>query len=324
MQECVLLEMDTDSVIVSKCKLTQSKLFQSLIECITDNSNNITNIITIPFPAGYQDIFYNYIAYINNIHIDSLCLELQTWHTLKRCFELSHLLQDFEYLQFLVNLYYEHYYNEDCCLIGNLHPHLQWDIYLRLHYQCIPFTYGRNYHFNVEWLSVNKNKTFIVDDHQYYHTVEYHDTNVLLNDINNNNKSNNLKEICTFVDKNVDGIKRTWHDNNMICEETYYCHGQQHGLETRWYRTGQMLCQGVFQYGNEDGLHTCFYKDGKTCYEYVYTEGKKHGYHKMWYDTGIMSFYELYYHDLKHGQCRSWNEYGVLIYDSIYHYGVPQ
>jgi antitoxin component YwqK of YwqJK toxin-antitoxin module len=260
---------DAQRYIVTKDRLLKSQLFHDL--CFYDNT-----LMELPFPNGYYNIAHHYISYL--LKQESDCVAL-SHDELKQCFELCHLIQDDDYLQCLILLYY----GSQCDFINTLNENLRSDIYLKSPYQFIAEKYGRDYKFVHSWLSLNQDRKFTIANLEYHCHVEYYDDNKMIN------------KVWTYVDDVNDGVLREWHQNQLLKAEVYYHNKKQHGMEMQWFNNGQLLAQGLFDDGNEEGVHSCFYKSGNICYEYHYKNGAKHGYHKMWNICGELMSCELYY-----------------------------
>lgn len=84
----------------------------------------------------------------------------------------------------------------------------------------------------------------------------------------------------------LDGVCRSYNEENQLSCETTYHEGKLNGLRRRWYENGQLKFEQNYKENKADGLIMGWYNSGRKFYEWFYKEGVPDGFFRFWYDDG--------------------------------------
>jgi len=219
------LQSQHKQLLVPRDKLTNSKFYNNLIsDCQCE---------VVYFPEPYMSCYDNYICYLTDQNIKSICIEDIT---------LCHYLEDNVYLALIVNKLLHKYLPKNSeqlvFLIGNLNINSQRDVYLYFPYYWLPEIYICDAKFRQEWAKINSTKDFTANNTTYFHDTTYylsgkvHEIRPYYYITKNNTKSKakhwshlyNVKRLTV-----LHGTIRSWSDNidALLSRETYI-HGRKH------------------------------------------------------------------------------------------------
>ncbi len=116
------------------------------------------------------------------------------------------------------------------------------------------------------------------------------------------NASNQLKEIKTWWETNVDNYKNVLSINESDFELMRKC----------------LQLPDIAKYRNTNGKKIIKYPNGQIEYEWNYVNGGKHGVQKGWHENGKLSFEQNYVNDYMDGHQKSWYDNGNIQYENNY------
>ena len=265
--------------------IVNSKLFADFVNCYGHNT-------IIPFPEQFTDVADIYIS-----HLKDKFVNVKKLKTLKRCFELCHLIEDNNFLQHVVNRLFDTQLvplplKVKMALIQQLDTDLQQDIYMCFTLALIPDNIVNTVNFLNDWIQVNNGK-YITIDGQTYMSVSY-----------DHSGGRTIKTKRNLNDKLVlDGptifliyVNNTY---RLYLRQEYKC-GTLHGKITKWslshqyndikYINTSHLDFEIEHYkderrSTEHGIEYKYYGPNNMMCEIHWMHGVKHGVEREWYPS---------------------------------------
>jgi hypothetical protein len=249
-------QYDSDTKVkrqVSRTRIEYSVLFHNIIKDCDSNNE-------VYFPAQYNDVFEDYILYLDCCHIEL--------SSIKRCLELCHYLEDNNYFCLLVKQLFI-IWSRDITLfkyatslsidINDLnYIDLQSDIYIQSPYQFLPDYYVADNKMFDKWLTANENKIFYIQDKDYYH---------------GNGNSNEYcrvyyHKIFRQKDKKTIVVPYLMHGSNI--RSSY-----KHGKEREWYESGRLKEVRPYHYDKKVDVHIGYHDndDNHMMFQDYYFDG---------------------------------------------------
>lgn len=84
----------------------------------------------------------------------------------------------------------------------------------------------------------------------------------------------------TLKNNQMHGLFRTWHSNGVLCEESYYLEGKEHGVAKQFNAHGELI--GTYQMNYGTGVDLWYQEKGILAEERHYQDGDRHGYERWW------------------------------------------
>jgi len=309
---------------------------------------------SILFPPQYNEVVDVYLEYskVNN-HTDVVTHQTQTKvykhykpNKLKLAFELCHYLSDDKFLVWLIELalgMWDKVVSDNNNVIDSLHLNIQRDIYLHIPLCFVPITFqGSNGDsccqqvdiFMRDWLTINKDKTYVVNDHKYKTYVEYYVTD----DTNTISHVRKIECVCITPDGDYHyhGVVKYWHPltlqgKKFLSSETYHHNGRMHGTSTSWYSTGHLKRLSNYNNGFCYGTDTQWWQPNKDKDKDKYCDrdhdhqspgnllsvvefnnGVKHGNSREYYSNGQLEQQGCYVNGKMCGEWKLWYESGNI------------
>jgi hypothetical protein len=78
-----------------------------------------------------------------------------------------------------------------------------------------------------------------------------------------------------WVNDQLDGPMRTWHDNGKLESESAYKAGQPDGAWKEWWPSGALAGESQYRNGERVGTWKLYYRDGKPAWQRLYGAGGK-------------------------------------------------
>ena len=78
-----------------------------------------------------------------------------------------------------------------------------------------------------------------------------------------------------WVNDQLDGPMRTWHDNGKVESESAYKAGKPDGTWKEWWPAGTLAGESQYRTGERTGTWTLYYQGGKPAWQRVYGPGGK-------------------------------------------------
>ncbi len=113
------------------------------------------------------------------------------------------------------------------------------------------------------------------------------------------------------------GSFRTWYENGVLCEESFYVEGKEHGVTKQYDYEGNLI--GTYQMNYGTGADLWYGNAGILSEERYCKNGERDGYERWWNDDNETIYSEQNFKDgIEHGIFRKWNQHGR------FHRGFPQ
>lgn len=208
------------------------------------------------------------------------------------CFEIYHITDDKNYFSHLMRQLHKFWTLLSPILYGNeVNDNVKRDIYLCCPYQVLPKSYLNNKVFFDEWLKLNFNKNFTLNDDQNfnYKKMEVEGQCSLYITYSNSHNSKVYKKIG----QDDSGTQTTY--NGRIEGEWDYVRqgyktinnsvdGLPNGYCIEYNKNGQICHENYMINGDREGIGRGYYPNGKIRYEDEYQGGKIVNGCKEWYD----------------------------------------
>lgn len=89
-----------------------------------------------------------------------------------------------------------------------------------------------------------------------------------------------------WVNDQLDGPARAWHDNGRVESETAYKAGKPDGAWKEWWPSGALASEALYRQGERAGTWTLYYDTGKPAWQRVYGQGGKLRSEATWDEKG--------------------------------------
>ena len=97
-----------------------------------------------------------------------------------------------------------------------------------------------------------------------------------------------------LLEKNADGIGKTWNADGQLKVKRNYKDGKEHGLYREWYDNGQLKYEANLIDDIYYGLERTWYRNGQLAYECNYMDGRLDGLFLRWDTDGKLICEENY------------------------------
>ena len=185
--------------------------------------------------------------------------------------------------------------------------------------------YGGNYLIECSYLNGKKHGSYkrsLLSNGKVMATCEFvngriQDTYTAYEYMRLGNGRGKLYKLCEipYVDGNIDGVARFWHNKDQMLGEKSYQSGLQHGEEKRWYQNGILKENSIYHLGNIVSSKE-WLENGNPLLELNYNpliKGQKHGVQKQWHCTGNIKAICHYNYGSKCGIYQKFDQGGNLV-----------
>ncbi len=149
---------------------------------------------------------------------------------------------------------------------------------------------------------------------------------IILNDSTSIKRVYNQDEII-YIDKLayskkdsilINGELNIWHENGEIKEMRTFKDGNLEGLRQIWFDNGQLHQEAIFENGKVNGTRTVWYDNGQLNLKGTYIDGQLEGVLKNWRTNGVLKTEMNYKNGRLEGVVKSYDEDGKLKEEKTY------
>ncbi len=136
--------------------------------------------------------------------------------------------------------------------------------------------------------STTSNNSYNYDEIMSINKLVYlkKDSTLVTGKINNYYDNGQVKQLKTFKDGKLDGLRKVWYENGQLMQEGTFKNGKIEGTRSLWFDTGELKAEGTYKDGNLDGYKKQWYKNGQLKSETNYKQGKLNGVTKQYTEDG--------------------------------------